>query len=130
LEPIAIIRKQLEVAEPDLLRELLHDVVDRLTSAEVDGLTGAAHGRAGARAHQPARWRPRRRFDTRLGTPASRKSQVSEFAKSLDADVEAFRSRPLDRAPYRHLQADALALKVGRAAPSSTTSGRSATAQP
>lgn len=30
MEPIAFIRKHLETAEPDLLRELLHDVVEAL----------------------------------------------------------------------------------------------------
>jgi len=167
MEPIAFIRKQLEEVEPDVLRELLHEVVDRVMAAEVDGLTGAAHGeRTLARTNRRNGYRERR-FDTRLGTidlripklragtyfpdwllePRRRseralvavvaeayvlgvstrrvdelvqalgisgmsKSQVSELAKSLDADVAAFRGRPLDRAPYRHLMADALALKV------------------
>ena len=164
MEPIAFIRKQLEEVEPDVLRELLHEVVDRVMAAEVDGLTGAAHGeRTLARTNRRNGYRERR-FDTRLGTidlripklragtyfpdwllePRRRseralvavvaeayvlgvstrrvdelvqalgisgmsKSQVSELAKS---DVAAFRGRPLDRAPYRHLMADALALKV------------------
>ena len=167
MEPIAFIRKQLEEAEPDLLRDLLHDVVDRIMAGEVDGLAGAAHGeRSPERTNRRNGYRGRR-FDTRLGTldlripklrtgsyfpdwllePRRRseraltqviaeayvlgvstrrvdelvqalgitgmsKSQVSELAKSLDADVAAFRSRPLDGGPYRHLQADALALKV------------------
>jgi len=167
MEPIAFIRKQLEEVEPDVLRELLREVVDRVMAAEVDGLTGAAHGeRTLARTNRRNGYRERR-FDTRLGTidlripklragtyfpdwllePRRRseralvavvaeayvlgvstrrvdelvqalgisgmsKSQVSELAKSLDADVAAFRGRPLDRAPYRHLMADALALKV------------------
>jgi transposase-like protein len=34
-----------------------------------------------------------------LGFAALSKSQVSEMAKSLDAQVEAFRSRPLDASP-------------------------------
>jgi putative transposase len=40
------------------------------------------------------------------------KSQVSEMAKDLDAQVEAFRTRPLDAGPYTFLAADALVLKV------------------
>lgn len=167
MEPNAFIRKQLEEAEPDLLRELLHDVVDRIMGAEVDALAGAAHGeRTPGRTNRRNGYRERR-WDTRLGTidlripklrkdsyfpdwllqPRRRseraltaviaeayvlgvstrrveelvrtlgiegisKSQVSELARSLDADVEAFRSRPLDGAPYRHVQADALALRV------------------
>jgi len=66
MEPIAIIRKQLEVAEPDLLRELPHDVVDRIMAA--DGLTGAAHGaRTPERVNQRNGYRSRR-WDTRLGS--------------------------------------------------------------
>ena len=40
------------------------------------------------------------------------KSQVSEMAKDLDGQVEAFRTRPLDAGPYTFLAADALVLKV------------------
>jgi transposase-like protein len=170
MEPIAIIRKQLEEAEPDVLRELLHDVVDRIMGAEVDGIAGAGHGeRTPERTNRRNGYRGRR-FDTRLGTidlripklrsgsyfpdwllePRRRseraltavvaeayvlgvstrrveelvqtlgiagmsKSQVSELAKSLDEGVASFRSRPLDGAPYRHVQVDALALKVREA---------------
>ncbi len=167
MEPIAFIRKQLEEAEPDLLRALLHEVVDQVMRAEVDGLAGAGHGeRTPERTNRRNGYRGRR-FDTRVGTldlripklrtgsyfpdwllePRRRseraltqviaeayvlgvstrrvdelvqalgitgmsKSQVSELAKSLDADVASFRGRPLDGGPYRHLQADALALRV------------------
>jgi putative transposase len=47
-----------------------------------------------------------------LGIKSLSKSQVSELAKSLDAAVEQFRSRPLDGGPYRFVQADALTLRV------------------
>ena len=47
-----------------------------------------------------------------LGITSLSKSQVSELAKSLDAAVEQFRSRPLDGRPYRFVQADALTIKV------------------
>lgn len=43
-----------------------------------------------------------------LGVTGLSKSQVSEMAKSLDAQVEAFRSRPLDAGPYTFLWLDAL----------------------
>lgn len=167
MEPIALIRKQLEEAEPDRLRDLLHAVIDRLMASEVDLRTGAAHGeRSPERLNSRNGYRGRR-FDTRLGTidlripklrqgsyfpdwllePRRRaeraltavvteayvlgvstrrvdelvqalgiqgisKSQVSDLAASLDAEVAAFRSRPLDGGPYRHVQADALALRV------------------
>ena len=38
-----------------------------------------------------------------LGIAQLSKSQVSEMAKSLDEQVEAFRSRPLDAGPYTFL---------------------------
>jgi hypothetical protein len=40
------------------------------------------------------------------------KSQVSEMAKQLDAQVEAFRNRPLDAGPYTFVCFDALTQKV------------------
>jgi putative transposase len=47
-----------------------------------------------------------------LGITRLSKSQVSEMAKDLDTQVEAFRSRPLDAGPYTFVAADALVLKV------------------
>jgi putative transposase len=47
-----------------------------------------------------------------LGITSLSKSQVSEMAKSLDEQVEAFRTRPLDAGPYTFVAADALVLKV------------------
>jgi len=40
------------------------------------------------------------------------RSQVSEMARDLDAQVEAFRTRPLDARPCTFAAADALVLKV------------------
>jgi putative transposase len=47
-----------------------------------------------------------------LGIAQLSKSQVSEMAKSLDEQVQAFRSRPLDAGPYTFLWLDALTLKI------------------
>jgi hypothetical protein len=47
-----------------------------------------------------------------LGITRLCKSQVSEMAKDLDGQVEAFRTRPLDAGPYTFVAADALVLKV------------------
>jgi transposase-like protein len=47
-----------------------------------------------------------------LGIARLSKSQVSEMAKDLDGQVEAFRTRPLDAGPYTFVAADALVLKV------------------
>src|SRR5262245_1709146 len=50
-----------------------------------------------------------------LGITRLSKSQVSQMAKDLDAQVEAFRTRPLDAGPYTFVAADALVLKVREA---------------
>src|ERR1700744_826153 len=47
-----------------------------------------------------------------LGITRLSKSQVSEMARDLDAQVEAFRTRPLDAGPYTFVAAEALVLKV------------------
>src|SRR5215213_8802688 len=47
-----------------------------------------------------------------LGITRLSKSQVSEMARDLDAQVAAFRHRPLDAGPYTFVAADALVLKV------------------
>src|SRR3989454_1276153 len=46
-----------------------------------------------------------------LGVERMSKSQVSRLAKSLDAIVEDFRTRPLDGAPYAYVTLDALVVK-------------------
>src|SRR4051812_42334214 len=47
-----------------------------------------------------------------LGIATLSKSQVSEMAAHLDAQVEAFRSRPLDSSHYTFVWMDALVIKV------------------
>ena len=47
-----------------------------------------------------------------LGIEGISRSQVSRLAKTLDATVEAFRSRPLDAGPYTYVWLDALTQKV------------------
>src|SRR5690242_5763884 len=47
-----------------------------------------------------------------LGITGLSKSQVSEMAAHLDAQVEAFRNRPLDAAHYTFVWMDALVIKV------------------
>jgi len=48
------------------------------------------------------------RLAAAMGIEGISKSQVSEMAKSLDAVVDDFRQRPLDRGPYRYLWVDAI----------------------
>lgn len=50
-----------------------------------------------------------------LGITGLSKSQVSQMARDLDAQVEAFRTRPLDTGPYTFVAADALVMKVREA---------------
>ena len=50
-----------------------------------------------------------------LGIQSLSKSQVSELAKTLDAEVAAFRARPLDAGPYAYVWVDALAVKCREA---------------
>ena len=45
-------------------------------------------------------------------SPGCRKSQVSVMARELDAQVDDFRTRPLDAGPYTFVAADALTMKV------------------
>jgi transposase-like protein len=47
-----------------------------------------------------------------LGITGLSKSQVSAMAASLDEEVAAFRTRPLDAGPYTFVAADALTMKV------------------
>jgi len=50
-----------------------------------------------------------------LGIEHLSKSQVSRLAKDLDQEVEAFRNRPLDQAPYTYVWLDAMYVKVREA---------------
>src|SRR5881398_1399741 len=50
-----------------------------------------------------------------LGVASLSKAQVSEMATYLDAQVEAFRNRPLDAGPYTFVWMDALTIKVREA---------------
>ncbi len=167
MDPAVWLRKHLETADADLLREMLGTFIQALMGAEADALCGAPYGtRSPERVNTRNGYRSRP-FNTRTGTlelalPKLRsgsyfpdwllerrrraeralvaviaecyvrgvstrrvegliatlgisgisKSQVSELARSLDEEVAAFRSRPLDGAPYTYLWLDALALRV------------------
>jgi putative transposase len=52
------------------------------------------------------------RLAEQLGVKNLSRSQVSEMAAHLDAQVKAFRERPLDAGPYTFVWADALTVKV------------------
>jgi transposase-like protein len=167
MDPLSWLRKQLEEADVDLLREMVRAFSETLMSAEADAICGAAYGeRSEERVNRRNGYRERD-FDTRAGTIELRvpklrqgsyypewlferrrraeralvavicecyvrgvstrrvdglvkalgmegisKSQVSAMAKTLDTEVAAFRSRPLDGGPYPYLWLDALAVKA------------------
>jgi putative transposase len=52
------------------------------------------------------------RLAEQLGIKSLSRSQVSEMASHLDAQVTAFRQRPLDAGPYTFVWVDALTVKV------------------
>ena len=160
------LRKQIEQASPDLLREMVREFAQALMGAEVDAICGADYGERSPERVNIRNGYRERRWDTRVGTielpiPKLRqgsyfpdwllerrrraeqafvsviadaylagvstrrvdklvrqlgvegmsRSQVSRLAKSLDAIVEDFRTRPLDGAPYPYLVLDALVVK-------------------
>jgi putative transposase len=55
------------------------------------------------------------RLAEQLGVKSLSRSQVSEMATHLDAQVAAFRQRPLDAGPYTFVWVDALTVKVREA---------------
>lgn len=167
MDPLNWLRKQLETADVDLLREMVRAFAETLMSAEADAMCGAGYGeRSDDRVNRRNGYRERD-FDTRAGTVELRvpklrhssyypdwlferrrraeralvavicecyvrgvstrrvdglvktlglegisKSQVSALAKTLDAEVAAFRSRPLDGCPYPYLWLDAVSVKA------------------
>jgi putative transposase len=167
MDGLTWLRKQVEEADTDLLREMVKLFCERLMGEEVAALCGAAYGeRSEDRTNRRNGYRTRA-WDTRTGTidlavpklregsyfpdwllePRRRaerafvqvvvesyvrgvstrrieslvrqlgierisKSRVSQMAKELDHQVEAFRSRPLEGGPYTYVWLDALTQKV------------------
>ena len=164
------LRKHLQEADTDLLREMVLGFVQALMSAEADAACGAPLGERSAERVNRRNGYRERRLDTRvdtlelaipklrqgsyfpdwlleprrraeralvavvaecyvrgvstrrveglvetLGITSLSKSQVSELAKTLDGEVAAFRSRPLDAGPYPYVWVDALAVKCREA---------------
>jgi putative transposase len=167
MDGLSWVRKQVEEADTDLLREMVKLFVERVMGEEADAICGASYGeRSEERTNRRNGYRsrpwdsrtgtidlqlpklregsyfpdwllePRRRAErafvqvvcesyvrgvsTRrieglvqtLGIERISKSRVSQMAKELDHQVEAFRTRPLDGAPYTYVWLDALTQKV------------------
>ena len=167
MDRLTWLRKTLEDADLDVMREMLKVFAEELMGAEADSICGAAYGqRSDERVNRRNGYRERE-LDTRVGTiplavPKLRegsyypdwllenrrraeralvaviaecyvkgvstrrvdglvktlgiegisRSQVSRMAKTLDEEVAAFRSRPLDGGAYPYLWVDALAIRV------------------
>jgi transposase-like protein len=167
MDRLTWLRKTLEDADLDVMREMLKVFAEELMGAEADALCGAGYGqRSDERVNRRNGYRERE-LDTRVGTiplavPKLRegsyypdwllenrrraeralvaviaecyvrgvstrrvdglvktlgiegisRSQVSRMAKTLDEEVAAFRSRPLDGGAYPYLWVDALAVRV------------------
>ncbi|WP_432901513.1 IS256 family transposase [Micromonospora matsumotoense] len=167
VNPVELLREQIEGASPDVLQAMIRTFAQAVMSAEADAICGAGYGqRSDERVNSRNGYRVRE-WDTRAGTidlavPKLRtgsyfpdwllthrrraeqalvsvvatsyllgvstrrveklveqlgvrqlsKSQVSEMAAHLDAQVEAFRNRPLDAAHYTFVWMDALTMKV------------------
>lgn len=68
MDPVSWLRKQLEMADVDLLREMVRTFAETLMSAEADALCGASYGeRSDERVNRRNGYRDRD-FDTRVGT--------------------------------------------------------------
>ncbi|GIG86099.1 hypothetical protein Pen02_10350 [Plantactinospora endophytica] len=170
VNPVDLLREQVESASPDVLRTMVQTFAQALMSAEADAVCGAPYGqRSDERVNSRNGYRTREwdiRGDTidfavpklrtgsyfldwllthrrraeqalvsvvatsyllgvstrrveklveQLGVRQLSKSQVSEMAAHLDAQVEAFRNRPLDAGPYAFVWMDALTMKVREA---------------
>jgi transposase-like protein len=167
VNPVDLLREQIEGASPDVLQAMIRTFAQAVMSAEADAICGAGYGqRSDERVNSRNGYR-QREWDTRAGTidlaiPKLRhgsyfpewllthrrraeqalvsvvatsyllgvstrrveklveqlgirqlsKSQVSEMAAHLDAQVQAFRNRPLDAAHYTFVWTDALTMKV------------------
>jgi len=119
MDRLTWLRKTLEEADLDLMREMLRVFAEELMGAEADALCGAAYGeRSGERVNRRNGYRERE-LDTRvdglvktLGIEGISKSQVSRLAKTLDEEVASFMNRPLDGGAYPYLWVDALAIRV------------------
>ena len=79
---LAWLRKRVEEADTDLLREMVKAMAEALMSAEADSVCGAEYGKSSPnRVNQRNGYRPRR-WDTRAGTvdlgiPKLRKQRFS-----------------------------------------------------
>ena len=70
MDPLTWLRNQLEVADPDLLRQMLRTFAEQLMSAEADAVCGAAYGERSEERINSRNGYRERGWDTRAGTVA------------------------------------------------------------
>jgi transposase-like protein len=68
MDPLAWVRKQLEEADVDLLREIVRTFAENLMSAEAHALCGASYGERSEDRVNRRNGHRERDFDTRTGT--------------------------------------------------------------
>ena len=68
MDPLVWLRKKLEDADVDLLREMLRSFAERLMSAEADAMCGAPYGERSEELVNRRNGYRERDFDTRTGT--------------------------------------------------------------
>jgi transposase-like protein len=68
MDPVALLRKQVEEAEPDLLREMVAVFAETLMGADADALCNAAYGERSVERTNKRNGYRSRRWDTRVGT--------------------------------------------------------------
>ncbi len=68
MDPVGWLRKQLEQAEPDLLREMVQAFAETLMGAEADAVCNAAYGQRSIDRENSRNGYRSRRWDTRSGT--------------------------------------------------------------
>lgn len=78
MDPLAWLRKQVETADGDLLREMVCTFGETLMSAEADALCGAAYGESSEERVNRRNGYRDRDFDTRAGTIELRVPKLRE----------------------------------------------------
>src|SRR6266542_1074696 len=102
------LRKQLEEAQPDLLRAMVKEMAEALMGGEADAVCGAAYGeRSPERINRRNGYRERD-WDTRVGSIELAVPRLGEGSYFPDWLLQP---RPLDGAPYAYVTLDALVVK-------------------
>jgi transposase-like protein len=68
VDPVSVLREQLESASPDLLRAMVRTFADALMSADADAVCGAAYGERSLERVNSRNGYRAREWDTRAGT--------------------------------------------------------------